>query len=108
MINFSTYKKYLGKHIITFTKNEIYAKTIISGMTIYYDNTGENIKFKTDADTETDIRINRDDLASMVGTAKESLVRMLKDFKDEQLITSNGRSIYILNHQGLLKASNSI
>jgi CRP-like cAMP-binding protein len=65
-------------------------------------------KFKTDADTETDIRINRDDLASMVGTAKESLVRMLKDFKDEKLITSNGRSIYILNHQGLLKASNSI
>lgn len=65
-------------------------------------------KFKTDSNPETVIRINRDDLSSMVGTAKESLVRMLKDFKEEKLITTNGRSIYIIDHQGLLKASNSL
>jgi CRP-like cAMP-binding protein len=65
-------------------------------------------KFKTDSNTETTIRVNRDDLSSMVGTAKESLVRMLKDFKQEKLITTNGRSIYILDHEGLLKASNSL
>jgi CRP-like cAMP-binding protein len=65
-------------------------------------------KFKTDSNTETVIRVNRDDLSSMVGTAKESLVRMLKDFKEEKLITTNGRSIYVLDHQGLLKVSNSL
>jgi CRP-like cAMP-binding protein len=64
-------------------------------------------KFKTDLDNKTEIRINRNDLASMVGTAKESLVRMLKDFKQEQLISTKGRSIFILNHKGLLEASKS-
>lgn len=65
-------------------------------------------KFREDDTDETVIQMNRDDLASMVGTAKESLVRMLKDFKDEQLITTYGRSIFIKNHQGLLKVSNSL
>ncbi len=65
-------------------------------------------KFRIDSETETEIKINRDDLSNMVGTAKESLVRMLKDFKLEGLISTNGRRIYILDHQGLLKASNSI
>lgn len=65
-------------------------------------------KFRTETQAETEIKINRDDLANMVGTAKESLVRMLKDFKDEQLITTHGRSIFIKNYEGLLKVSKSL
>jgi len=65
-------------------------------------------KFRTEPQAETEIKINRDDLANMVGTAKESLVRMLKDFKDEQLITTHGRSIFIKNYEGLLKVSKSV
>ncbi|MGR7814373.1 Crp/Fnr family transcriptional regulator [Lacinutrix undariae] len=62
-------------------------------------------KFRDDSREDTEIIINRDDLASMVGTAKESLVRMLKDFKEEQLITTKGRSIFIKDHKGLVKVS---
>ncbi|PTX59756.1 CRP-like cAMP-binding protein [Kordia periserrulae] len=65
-------------------------------------------KFKEEGVEETAINMSRDDLASMVGTAKESLVRMLKDFKEEQLITTHRRNIFIKNHQGLLKISNSV
>jgi CRP-like cAMP-binding protein len=54
----------------------------------------------------SEIEMNRDDLASMVGTAKESLVRMLKDFKDEKLISTKGRIIFIEDLKGLVKASN--
>ncbi|WP_298954158.1 Crp/Fnr family transcriptional regulator [uncultured Nonlabens sp.] len=54
----------------------------------------------------TEIEMNRDDLASMVGTAKESLVRMLKDFKEEKLISTKGRIIFIEDLEGLVKASN--
>ncbi|NAS30225.1 cyclic nucleotide-binding domain-containing protein [Flavobacteriaceae bacterium R38] len=61
---------------------------------------------KEEGDEKTNILVNRDDLANMVGTAKESLVRMLKDFKEEKLISSHGREITILNLQGLIKASN--
>ncbi len=42
----------------------------------------------------------------MVGTAKESLVRMLKDFKEEKLISTKGRIIFIEDLEGLVKASN--
>lgn len=54
----------------------------------------------------SEIEMNRDDLASMVGTAKESLVRMLKDFKEEKLISTKGRIIFIEDLEGLVKASN--
>ncbi|WP_124980207.1 Crp/Fnr family transcriptional regulator [Nonlabens xiamenensis] len=54
----------------------------------------------------SEIEMNRDDLANMVGTAKESLVRMLKDFKEEKLISTKGRIIVIEDLEGLVKASN--
>ncbi|WP_306640715.1 response regulator [Sanyastnella coralliicola] len=41
------------------------------------------------------IRISRDDLASMVGTATESLIRTLSDFKEDGTITVQGRSITV-------------
>lgn len=60
-------------------------------------------KFRTNIENGIEIIINRDDLASMVGTAKESVVRMLKDFKEEELISTKGRSIFINNKKGLVK-----
>ncbi len=48
------------------------------------------------------ISINRDDFASFVGTAKETLVRMLRTFKDEKIITSKGTKIMILKPRTLL------
>jgi CRP-like cAMP-binding protein len=63
-------------------------------------------KFRDGENENTEIIINRDDLASMVGTAKESVVRMLKDFKEEQLITSKRSSIFIKDYDGLVKVAN--
>ena len=45
-------------------------------------------------DTKT-INISRDDLANIVGTAKESLVRNLSSFKSEGIISSSGREIVV-------------
>ncbi|SMG48362.1 response regulator [Sphingobacterium psychroaquaticum] len=41
------------------------------------------------------IRISRDDLAALAGTANETISRMLADFKDEHLITKEGNAIRI-------------
>ena len=41
------------------------------------------------------INIGRDDLAAYVGTAKETLVRMLRVFKDEGVIISSGSKITV-------------
>lgn len=43
------------------------------------------------------IRISRDDLASLAGTANETISRMLADFKDEKLIAKEGNAIRILS-----------
>lgn len=48
------------------------------------------------------ISINRDDFAGFVGTAKETLVRTLRIFKDEKIITSKGTKIIILKPRALL------
>ncbi len=62
---------------------------------------------KASAIGETKINILRDDLASMVGTAKESVSRMLTDFKSEKLIEiePNGL-ITILNEEDLAAIPN--
>lgn len=43
------------------------------------------------------IRISRDDLAALAGTANETISRMLADFKDEKLIVKEGNAIRIFS-----------
>lgn len=59
-----------------------------------------------DSAERTQIHISRDDLASLVGTAKENVVRMLHEFKQDGIIEANGRAIIINNVRGLVKESN--
>jgi CRP-like cAMP-binding protein len=61
--------------------------------------------FKDDNNPSGEIQISRDDLASIVGTVKETAIRTLKDFKDSKLIETEGSSISVLNPQGLAKVS---
>jgi DNA-binding response OmpR family regulator len=48
------------------------------------------------ADNSEQISISRDDLSKIVGTASESVIRVLSDFKDEGLIEIEGGKIKIL------------
>jgi CRP-like cAMP-binding protein len=45
--------------------------------------------------------ISREDLASMVGTAKESLIRALSEFKKDGYVNTDGQEIEILNKAAL-------
>ncbi|HSZ24927.1 MAG TPA: Crp/Fnr family transcriptional regulator [Cytophagaceae bacterium] len=56
-------------------------------------------------DKKTEIKISRDDLASMVGTATENLVRLLSEFKESGIIETNGKVILINNVNELVKIS---
>lgn len=53
------------------------------------------------------ISLPREDLANLIGTARESLGRLLKDFKEENLIEINGRSITCLETSKLLSIASS-
>ncbi|MCA5005092.1 response regulator [Sphingobacterium bovistauri] len=55
---------------------------------------------KPDQD-EVVIRISRDDLAALAGTANETISRMLADFKDEKLIIKEGNAIRIYSIEKL-------
>jgi CRP/FNR family transcriptional regulator, polysaccharide utilization system transcription regulator len=46
-------------------------------------------------------RVTRDDLANMVGTATETVIRCLTEFKEDELIEVNGREIIIIDPEGL-------
>ncbi len=54
-------------------------------------------------DAKENIQISRDDLAKMVGTASESVIRVLSDFKDEGLIDIESGKIRIKSPQKLEK-----
>jgi CRP-like cAMP-binding protein len=49
----------------------------------------------------SELSILRDDLARIVGTAKESVIRMLTEFKQDRYIDIKGGNIHILNKKGL-------
>ncbi|MFT3884688.1 MAG: response regulator [Flavobacteriales bacterium] len=52
------------------------------------------------------VRISRDDLASIVGTATESLIRCLTDLKEDGLIDTQGREIRIVDKARLERLAN--
>lgn len=70
-------------------------KRVANGLLQVYD------KFKKDAADKPRLEISREDLAQVVGTATESLIRTLSDFKSEKLIEIKEGKISILNEAKL-------
>lgn len=58
-------------------------------------------KYKDDSQENFAIKISRDDLASMVGTATESLIRTLSEFKADKMIEITGSEIKIIDPKRL-------
>ena len=53
-----------------------------------------------------EINLTREDLANIVGTATETIIRLLHDFKEENLIQTNGRKIMVMDAKRLIKVGN--
>lgn len=49
------------------------------------------------------ISLTREEIANIIGTATESAIRLISEFKQDQLIEVDGRNIRILNHEKLIK-----
>ncbi len=60
-----------------------------------------NESFGTNADGTLSVLLSREDFASIVGTATESAIRVLSQFKKEGLITTIGKQIKIEDLEGL-------
>ena len=57
--------------------------------------------FLHEAYDEKEINVAREDLANMVGTATESLIRLINEFKKDSIITVSARKIQILDFPAL-------
>ncbi|MBU0764163.1 MAG: Crp/Fnr family transcriptional regulator [Bacteroidetes bacterium] len=53
--------------------------------------------------TSCDILISREDLANIVGTSCETIIRLLSKFKEEKLIKIKGRRITLIDIDGLVQ-----
>ncbi len=62
--------------------------------------------FELDENFTLQISLTREELANMVGTATESVIRLLSEFKADNLIELNGRKIKLLNIPKLIKIGN--
>jgi CRP/FNR family transcriptional regulator, polysaccharide utilization system transcription regulator len=60
-------------------------------------------RFDNSKEKNFSISISREDLANIVGTATESLIRTLSDFKEEKLVEIKGSNITIVDQEKLKK-----
>ncbi|WP_317132390.1 MULTISPECIES: Crp/Fnr family transcriptional regulator [Tenacibaculum] len=62
-------------------------------------------EFEKNEDGSIGILLTREDIANIIGTATESAIRLLSDFKKKKLINLKGKQIFVLNIPGLQQIS---
>jgi CRP-like cAMP-binding protein len=63
----------------------------------------EKYKINFEPGMPVEINMSRDDLASLVGTARENVVRMLTEFKEENILETKGRKIIVSDINRLIE-----
>lgn len=66
------------------------------------------MKLGTDPEGFIKISLTREEIANLIGTATESAIRLISEFKSDKLIEVDGRNIKILNHEKLIKLGHVI
>ncbi|PKH50708.1 Crp/Fnr family transcriptional regulator [Tenacibaculum sp. Bg11-29] len=58
-------------------------------------------KFAKNENGSLDIHLSREDIANIIGTATESAIRLLSEFKKKKIINLKGKEVFILDTQAL-------
>jgi CRP-like cAMP-binding protein len=66
----------------------------------------EKYKINFEEGMPVEINMGRDDLASLVGTAREHVVRILSEFKEEGIVKTRGRKIIVLDVKKMIQIAN--
>ena len=64
-------------------------------------------RYRDENNPDGEIRLPREDLANLIGTARESLGRLLKEFREDGLIALNARHLSLKNTLRLSKIASS-
>lgn len=65
-------------------------------------------KLGTDPEGFIKISLTREEIANIIGTATESAIRLISEFKQDGLIEVEGRNLKILNHEKLIKVGHVV
>ncbi len=65
-------------------------------------------KFQFRENGSLNIYLSREDVASIIGTATESAIRLLAEFKKKELINLKGKEIFLLNKTSLKQISEGL
>jgi CRP-like cAMP-binding protein len=84
--------------IATFTQKSVRERVALT-LLILHEKFSDNLN----AIGEVQIELSREDFANIVGTAVETLVRLLRNLKDELLIVTQGRKIILKDKSKLLE-----
>jgi CRP-like cAMP-binding protein len=85
-------------HLAQKPVRERLAETLLILRNVYGTENGEN--------SALNVKLSRDELAAVVGTATETLVRTIADLKRENLIATDKKKIRIIDLDGLIKVGN--
>lgn len=66
----------------------------------------EKYKDNFESGMQVEIDLSREDLASLVGTAREHVVRILTEFKEEGILETKGRKIIVRDVRKLIEVAN--
>jgi CRP-like cAMP-binding protein len=66
----------------------------------------EKYKINSQPDVAVEINMSRDDLANLVGTARENVIRALSEFKESNIIATHGRRVIVLDLNKLIEIAN--
>lgn len=64
---------------------------------------GEEIQ---NGDVKLNIKLNRDEIASIVGTAHETIIRLISEFKSEGILRQEGKTLIVIDQEKLVEFAN--
>jgi len=66
----------------------------------------EKYKMNFQPGMPVEIDLSREDLANLVGTARENIIRILSEFKEDGILTTKGRKIVVKDVKKLIEIAN--
>lgn len=78
------------------------ARARIADLLIYLS---ENYSRKEVGRTMLDFKLSREEMASITGTAQETVIRQITEFKQQGILTQEGKTLFIINHKKLAELS---
>ncbi|MBT3586224.1 MAG: Crp/Fnr family transcriptional regulator [Halobacteriovoraceae bacterium] len=84
------------KNLASFSQHNVRER--VAGLLLFLE---EQFGNKSESGTSIEIKLSREEMASLIGTATETLIRFLSELKDEKIIEQRGKSLVILDHERL-------